>query len=1120
MLYDGLPSPTRNAWAAFDVNVEINPPRLSGIRHADSTDTLDDNESAEASDHSQEDSDHEADEAKETERSRDRDSDVSGYYQNIVFADDYEKDNVVYGVPQAIDGSSRARSPDLPSLEMGIPFDSVLDSSTPESPVNPLTPTIVDEDHQARWQAFGRMDLDDFEDDDFIPVDEPMGMEELFTESFSTLGSNQSMASITSEESFGCPYPISPGGGHILPTIKEASRESSTCHGVTGSASNSLAPSTPQRTGSINHSHRSTTTPQHTPDMPVSQVWASHSTPATHQIAATSSSETPSIMVSPPPFASPALVTESISNSPTTTSTKHRVTQSLDAPNTTQGCSSGHLRTHSAPADGSPGKRLDERSQSPLLTAELSAAYAKIDNLVVAKRDADHSARVRQYELDDLMLLLKDRDSRVHYLNDKVIQLQDGEFFEHLLWHLELTVALHHGELPEQVRLSIEAEYKERLNELEMAAGHMVMTAQTKAADATEAVKQMNGTLMEKDVGLQERDDEILRLRREVNKGDKTISLLRDKVSKATFELDELRCKVQTEAAPAQVVIDLQSELGVQKRKTAELEAKLREASKTKDDMFTLADKYKQLLNSERENNAENKERWANWGRDRVKLDEEVARLTAQVWSASGNQSKVSFSSSRIYANSQLETALYRCQQVEIPRLKEDLETFKNLLQAATKEDEADLSIQSIESTHTLISQQEQINHLGRALDDKTEEVRDVEKQFERHTRDCTAELCRLREDLKTLTATNNEIKVDHRQAVVEQERHRERAADNYSRCQTYLAEIDSLNITRAKLSAENDDLRRAVASNHLELQKLNTKVTNMSSDRDLLNSALESKQLELELIRRGPATPRRPPTPGKRQTPGHARSPSEPTNLPSRLSPMLVNKRVRPKRMTPPPLTRSQAMESPTPLKAKSPLSPTAATSSKWPATPSAKVSSARIPRPTPHKAKSKPTLPKVVIETPALPHSAPVGGSKALTPSSKHNEDSWGSASATAVSSRSRSNSNTKLSPAPSRNSSFMNVPSAAYSPRSPTTTLGSSAGSNASASSKSHIPVRKSGGPGARTPKSQSRNGGGGGSTATSAPASVRGVPIGSEVEAGAGAVVETVTMPVLPQRDTFP
>jgi hypothetical protein len=86
-----------------------------------------------------------------------------------------------------------------------------------------------------------------------------------------------------------------------------------------------------------------------------------------------------------------------------------------------------------------------------------------------------------------------------------------------------------------------------------------------------------------------------------------------------------------------------------------------------------------------------------------------------------------------------------------------------------------------------------------------------------------------------------------------------------------------------------------------------------------------------------------------------------------------------------------------------------------------------------------------------------------------------------------------------------------------------LGSSAGSNASASSKSHIPVRKSGGPGARTPKSQSRNGGGGGSTATSAPASVRGVPIGSEVEAGADAVVETVNMPVLPQLttgDTFP
>lgn len=182
--------------------------------------------------------------------------------------------------------------------------------------------------------------------------------------------------------------------------------------------------------------------------------------------------------------------------------------------------------------------------------------------------------------------------------------------------------------------------------------------------------------------------------------------------------------------------------------------------------------------------------------------------------------------------------------------------TLTDLLDAATGNDAEQLHNNledlSNRSTTTLILQEQELVNLREQLSAVKEELAESKQLLAKRTRDSERELSQCREELQDLRNRYIDMKDDLRLAQESQEYHRGKAADHWSRLQSYLSDIEGFKIREAELRAKITALEAQSSRDSLAQSELTRRLAAVMEDRDMLSNALDSKEFELELLKRG----------------------------------------------------------------------------------------------------------------------------------------------------------------------------------------------------------------------------------------------------------------------------
>jgi hypothetical protein len=174
--------------------------------------------------------------------------------------------------------------------------------------------------------------------------------------------------------------------------------------------------------------------------------------------------------------------------------------------------------------------------------------------------------------------------------------------------------------------------------------------------------------------------------------------------------------------------------------------------------------------------------------------------------------------------------------QHEIEELRSELE---NLHDDVVQRDDA------------LVLRSQEIYNLQRVAshaEDKIAQLKDLHRHELEASKDIMTDLQIQLADLQTDLAARDEAL---QSALTDSETHKTIAADQKSRLETYLAELDRVKVSEAELRGKVSDLVRESSGHAIKTMELEKKIQALEEDKELLNVAVDSKQTELVLLQR-----------------------------------------------------------------------------------------------------------------------------------------------------------------------------------------------------------------------------------------------------------------------------
>ncbi|WVQ74663.1 hypothetical protein IAR50_004266 [Cryptococcus sp. DSM 104548] len=153
--------------------------------------------------------------------------------------------------------------------------------------------------------------------------------------------------------------------------------------------------------------------------------------------------------------------------------------------------------------------------------------------------------------------------------------------------------------------------------------------------------------------------------------------------------------------------------------------------------------------------------------------------------------------------------------------------------------------------TALITAQETELANIRHALVDAEDSVAQSKAASERQSKDSERCLERLREQVQELETRLSSHDSALRSAVLEAESGKVSSQDSKWRIERYMADIDELKLSEAKLRTQVEELRRESAMGEVARVDLEKKIGDLKQDKELLNVALDSKQMEVVLLQR-----------------------------------------------------------------------------------------------------------------------------------------------------------------------------------------------------------------------------------------------------------------------------